>query len=1142
MTIDQPETNEWENLPRSPEGRPQITIRPQPPAGVPEGIKQQEFSGGPWPLEVAEARAPKPQAQPIVPEPPQEPPPEFPMASFIGEDGQFYDKEQKPIYRSPDQVIGDTVRSAATGYIDRIKDLVDPFSKNESGQYVADQPLPVDAYKGKIPAAQKDPISFGVPLGAEVAGTFAGVPGKGVLWGPISKAAAIGAAGAASRAGARQAAPVFGMGHNMPPPGPLPNAAPPGTPPPPYGAPPPMAPPPAGPRQIIHGHSDQEPINFDRVYTRTIDDLNPLKILERQLAQYGALAPGEEFYQLARLTRGSFGRSHQAINNTTFDFGTLANNGPGLKPILKPVAKDLKAFEEYAVAARDVELIQRGFQTGETLANAQAKLAAAPPHFRQALSNLHAYQDRVLQYLRDSGVVSGQAYLDIKALNKAYVPFHRSMDNADMFTSNKNVKSWNPIKRMQGSERDILSPVETIIRNTHMFIDLAEKNRALTALVRAGNNRALSGLVTRAPRQTHPVNVTRDEVENFLQGSGIQVPPGFQQAPDSFTIFRPNSFRPAPDEIAVFKNGKREVYKVDPEVANAVNGMGHQEIDLVTRVLSVPARLLRAGATLSPEFLVKNPARDQLVAMIFSKNGYLPVIDYVRGLGHMLGNSQKYQNWLKSGGANSSLVSLDRRYIAEEIKNLTKSGALNKVKNVLDPRQIIANLGKISEYGENPTRVAEFIRAQNKGKSAHQSGYESREVTVDFGRRGASRALEHIARTSAFFNPQVQGIDRLARALKDNPAATSFKIAAGIMLPTLGIYAYNRQDPRMMSIPRWERDLYWHIPTDDWQQYQPVDPKKERDEIRQIPDSFKKIVGGKTYVNYGTIYRAPKPFEIGTTFGSSLERVLDSYFAKDPDAFKSFAKTMRSSWLPNPIPQYLQPAIEGAANFNFFRDAKIVSKRIESPEHRQFEYGPYTTETAKYIGAAIANILPESRAASPAMIENSILGWSGTLGRYALEITDKAIDLAGGNKKVKPERGEADIPLWKAIVSRMPTTAAAEISDFYDNLEKTSANRRLIKRLNNERAPMNAPESPEEKKARISPAERIQRESVLLKMEKAGIAMGRQFDLIRRIQDAPNIPAPDKKKLIELTTFGAMSIAQQMNRSYYEQEKKLRGR
>lgn len=1128
--------SEWDAVPRTPEGQPKITVRPPSPAP-----QDDQLSDGPWPYDLAVARS-TPQEPEPTPEPPELPPvdeatpiPYEKIAKKIS--GVRSDPLQDRIPPPPQPTVSEMAQSnwdlfkrglteAPMAAVKSMHEALDRRYYPPEAAFIGDDGQFYDKDHKPI-ADQYKPTTLPVTVDPKTNKPEPAMPGLLDLVNTPGGGAPKGAATLA--AGFRHP----GMGHNMPPPGPLPGH---GVPPPPHAAPPPVAPPPAGPRRIVHGFDDSEPVTFDRIYTRTIDDLHPLKQLEGQLAQHGQLAPDEQFYQLARLTRGSFGRSHQALNNATFNFHNLANNGPGLKDVLKPVAKDLKDFERYAVAARDVELIQRGFQTGENLSNAQAIMNAAPPSYRQALQHLHGYQDRVLQYLRDSGVLSGESYNTIKALNKSYVPFHRAMDNADMFTSNRNIKSWNPIKKIQGSERDILSPIETIIRNTHMFMDLAEKNRALTALVKAGNNRALSGLVQKAPRQTHPVNVTKDEVENFLRGSGIQIPPGFQSAPDHFTIFRPNSFRPAPDEIAVFKNGKREVYKVDPEVANAVNGMGHHEVDLVTRFLSTPARMLRAGATLSPEFLVKNPARDQLVAMVFSKNGYLPVIDYIRGLGHMGFNTQKYQNWLKSGGANSSLVSLDRRYIAEEINNLTKSGVINSLKNVINPLNILQNLSKISEFGENPTRVSEFIRAQNKGKSAYQAGYDSREVTVDFGRRGSSKALEHIARTSSFFNTQVQGIDRLARAFKENPAATSFKITAGIVMPTLAIYAYNRQDPRMQSIPRWERDLYWHIPTDDWQPYEPI--KNEKEELRMIPDAFKKVVNGKTYVNHGTIYRAPKPFEIGTTFGSSLERVLDSYFAKDPEAFKEFAKTMRSSWLPNPIPQWVQPGIEGAANFNFFRDKPIVPKRLETPANRQYEYGPFTSDVAKYIGSAVANIAPESRAASPMMIENAILGWSGTLGRYALQIADKAIGMFSNQKKVTPAWGEADIPLWKAVVSRMPSTAAAEIGDFYENMEKTRTNRSLVKRLTNEGAPFQAPETPEAKQQRTAAAKRIEGDSVTVKMEKAGLAVSRQLEMIRKVYDAPNMTAEDKKKMIDLLTFGAMTIARQANKGYYDAENK----
>jgi hypothetical protein len=43
-----------------------------------------------------------------------------------------------------------------------------------------------------------------------------------------------------------------------------------------------------------------------------------------------------------------------------------------------------------------------------------------------------------------------------------------------------------------------------------------------------------------------------------------------------------------------------------------------------TRMVSIPARTLRAGAVLAPEFIARNPVRDQFTALAFSEHGYPP--------------------------------------------------------------------------------------------------------------------------------------------------------------------------------------------------------------------------------------------------------------------------------------------------------------------------------------------------------------------------------------------------------------------------------------------------------------------------------------------------------------------------------------
>lgn len=997
-----------------------------------------------------------------------------PDAVYIGDDGQFYDKDQNLI---PDQR----------------KPTIAPVTRDQR-------------------TSELQPAMPGI---FDIWNTLGSPAGKATL-----------GAGPSFRAP--------GMGHNQGPPmgG--------GVPPPPHVAPPPLTP--SG-RQIIHGHDASEPFTFDDWYTQTIDNLHPLKILQQRIAEHGALNPGEEFYELGRLTRGSYGRTRQALQNSTFDYETLQNTGPGLKQVLEPIKGELKEFEKFAVAMRDVELLNRGIDTGTTLGEAQNIIASAPPQFRAALNQLHGYQSRILEYLKDSGVISDDAMNAMQAANRNYVPFHRMMDAPEPGTTTRNLKSWDPIKAIKGSDRDILSPIETIIRNTHKFIDLAEKNRVLNSLVDSADARGLSGLVSPAKRKTHPIHVTREEVEKFFTDNGLPVPASLPAAPDSFAIFRPNAFRPAPDEIAVWKDGKRKIYNVDPEVAAAVNGMTREELGKVMEWAALPARALRAGVVLTPEFMVKNLMRDQLMAATQSQHGYIPFLDYVKGLGHMMGNTQTYQMWLKSGGANVAMTNLERKYLDEQIKNMFQSGWMDALKNnIKSPLQA---LEKLQEYSEHPTRIGEFANVLRKMGDPHRAGFVSREITTDFARRGSSEGLMNALSTIPFARATIQGLDRVVREFHRAPAATSFKVAALVSVPTIAFYAANRQDPRIFDIPREERRLFWHIMQDDWR---PVSPE----EYNKLPERYRKEENGQYFMNVGSPIRVPKPFELGFYFGSTLEMAMDKFFSDHPEEFKKLTgkdfpvqaapfkgwlKGAASSTLPGLVSQGILVPIEAISNYSFFRERPLVPKHIQSPENRKYEYTPFTTQTAKYLGEIMSNVLfPDWHIASPIVIENYVRGMSGTMGTYTLQGMDWVIrqgeKVAGKQHPPSPEMELPDYPVIRAFVTRLPSTVSTPITDFYQNLENSTTTRNLINRIAKDPAFGSTQQKQDERK-------NILEERSVLNMARTAKAMRVQMKQIEMIMASKTMTPPDKTKLIQIATLAMMKMASHAN-MMYEIDKKRR--
>lgn len=1081
--------NEWDFVPRSPEGRPQITVSKSP---FEEPPKEQEVS----PYSDAE-----------------------PVEAFNPWERAAQRVKQSNVGKLPtaeldwSQVPKEFMRGVREGPLSALKSWYETTEGRyypDKGAYLGDDNRFYESKeafeRGEPIPDQRKPTILPVTPNPE-GGVDLAMPGILDVWNtlgsPVKGAATLGAG--VTRHG------IPGVGHNQGPPlhppgPPVPPGAGPPLPPPPGAAPPPMAPGPASTRQIIRGQDDQTKLTWDERYTRLIDDLHPLKKLQDEVAQQGALAPDEQFYQLARLTRGSYGRAQQALDNGTYDFHTLQNNGVGLKQVLNPVRNNMDAFEEYAVAVRDIELLNRGIDPGVTRTDAMAKInaAAAHPEFRTALRNLHGYQDRILEYLGDSGILSPQALANIRANNRAYVPFNRAMDTEEIMGMARNLKPGNPIYKIQGSQRDILSPLETIVRNTHKFLDLAEKNRALNALVDAAQTRGLHGLV---------------------QDAGAA------------NIFN----RPGPDQIKVWRNGTPRLYTVDPEVAKAVNGMGRQEIDAVVDMISKPARWLRAGAVLAPDFLARNLTRDQLSAAIFSKNGYIPFIDYLRGVGHMAWKSKHYENWLKSGGANSNLVTLERRYVRDQLDNMRESGWMQKLWNNKNP---IKFLEKASEYSEQPSRIAEFVRSQKRGKTTHESGFESREVTVDFARHGASKAMQNFSQATAFFNPTIQGHDRLARAFIDNPYSTAFKIGAYITLPTLMAYAYNRQDPRMKDVPRQERDTYWHYPTNDWR---PISQEEmaslKKHGAGPIPKDWSNWIktdkNGQTYFNYGEIHRIPKPHEMGVFFGSSVERSLDAYFYKHPDAFKGFTKSLASATLPPLLPQAGLAPIEAITNYRFFTESPLVPKRVSSPRDRQYEYTPFTTETAKLVGNIIGQVAPESQLASPIVLENYVSAWAGTLGRYTLQLMDASMEggrrtaaaLKGDNRKpkVSPEWSEADIPVWRAFVTRLPATSAQPVRDFYQNLESSTTAKALMSRV----AKSSEFEDSSQRgltRGRIAAAH--PEATMALNMAKTGVAVNRMFKAMEMIMNNRDMTPREKRRAIDMLSINMMYATTQANDAF----------
>lgn len=835
--------------------------------------------------------------------------------------------------------------------------------------------------------------------------------------------------------------------------------------------------------KVRSGETPKERLTFDQLYTRFVDDLNPIKTALEE-AGYTNLPVSEDAYTLHRLTRGSFGKADQMLLNHTYKFDTYENNGRSLKDIISPLGGDLTDFRDYMIAKRALELEARGVKSGFGVDAPKAILS----HWKDKAfewdrigSELVGYQNRLTLYLRDSGLISQEGYRAMVEMNKNYIPFFRFTDPT-LFPkgTGKGLSSRNPLKSIEGAAYDIVDPIESIIRNTYAYVQLAEKNAAnlqlikllkkwdfktpehLTALPKPGNFEIFGEAPSGPASEGAALRRGADTVSEPGPTSMAERMKAAGEASDAVPLvekFQPPAVKdahfidvefeevfkhygienrelkevlssfarePSGNEIFAFENGRRVSMKTDDmELLSSWRQLDRYSATELTKLLAKPARLLRAGVTLDPAFMARNVMQDLFAAMVNTKGAIFSPISTAKGVRARWSKDVDFQNWLKGGGANGSMVSLDRAYVQESILKLNQDtnfleGSWNVIKSPL------TGLRMLSEFVENATRLGEFEKLAGyrrfggdpagtaAGKAAIQAAaMSSREVTLDFARIGAQ--MRGYSMITAFANAQVQGVDRFARAMKERPFRTSAAIMGGIVAPTVYLWWANHDDPRYKRLESWEKDLFWHFMTENH------------------------------------VFKIRKPLgPPGVIFGAGVERALEAYFDDNPRAFKSFGSSLIASLAPGYIPTLAVPIVEQFANKSTFSEAPIVPSALEK-QLPEYQYTPYTTELAKAVGGILGAIPGVKDTAidasspfngvaraltSPTLIENYLRGWTGGTGEWVKNALDLSLRKAGVlPDPPKPEDTLEDLPFAKAFMVKHQKMTGP-ITDFYEENAK----------------------------------------------------------------------------------------------------------
>jgi hypothetical protein len=714
------------------------------------------------------------------------------------------------------------------------------------------------------------------------------------------------------------------------------------------------------------------------------------------------------------------------------------------KKFVGPVT-ERRVSEEQALQA-EIDLADLAFKYGDAI-----------EFFDSTSQELYGFQKRVLQLFVKSGNMSQEQYNEIVNANQNYIPFQRVMLND--FLKNKGfnqdqvrrvlgvlsddeiqqvideekisqeqydriitddpgaIEILKPlmqpskggkdlfsgasakavVKRLRGSDLAIKDPINSIIGNTSRIIDLSSRNNIARSLVNL-----------------------RDYIPEFIQ----EIPQQMQEVTiDGKKVLVPSN-RPPADAVEVFIDGKRKYFEVSDPILKAMQGMKPEQLSfgerLFKQLLAAPTTVFRVGATMTPEFILKNTFRDQFNAALMSEARPTP-IDMVKGLASLVDDGESYNQWKASGGSMGTYMDLSDTGLYDAHKDLMDETKYSMKMLRTFGLQPLADFASATEQA---TRVGIYTASKRAGMSDLKAAQESRQGTADFMRSGS--VGKSINRYVPFFNAAVQGTDKLIRAFKKNPKQVSVIGAMTITMPSVllaGYYLYGAPDDEReeyLNIPQWVRDTHW------------------------------------VYKVGGNWQRIPKPFAPGYIFGTLPEKFMTwSHQNNNPVGKSIYEEVLAGMWMSlSPVsdatgllPPPAKVGLEIATNWNFYRGQAIYPDYLDDLEP-ELRATPYTSETARVLG--------EKFNVSPANVDALLKGTFASSSKYITGAGDMILgQVREFNDQPYSARptSDMDIPVLGSFLVRPPVSGSSITGNtFYDLSQEIKIKSNSLKSYSGQKA------------------------------------------------------------------------------------------
>jgi len=614
-----------------------------------------------------------------------------------------------------------------------------------------------------------------------------------------------------------------------------------------------------------------------------------------------------------------------------------------------------------------------------------------------------------------------------------YIPFYRTdADEGRAFGpgTRKGLSNQSAgIRQLTGSEENLNDPLSNIIQNFTRLMDSALKNRAMLLAVDGLKD---SGYFEKLGLDTKPETVPLAEVKKYLQAQGLDAQTLALTPKASLEGIARMLTLQAPmgdDVVRVMRKGRAEYYRVqDPLLLRSLTAFHDTPMAAWMKPLIWSKQALTAGATITPDFIGRNMARDTLEAWLTSKGKFTPVIDTLRGVGETLRETPLAQDLMMAGsyfhgglfhvGDYEATGRATRRALRQHGISESKTEAV--VKTLINPKRIWDVYRRVAESTEMGSRISLAKQRMDRGGSFREAALEGKDF-LDFQLRGDSALLKFMVGTVPFMNARIQGNYRLARVSTASDRRKMVLARLAVMASaTAMLYAWNQlaHGDAYDDLEEWEKDVYWHVAP-------------------------------------GTPYhiRIPKPFELGLFGGTAVERSMAAFNHhaisegqrgdRLEDSWAALLRGTGDTLAMNPIPQAFRPMFELWANENAFTGSPIESQgdRWKAPSERKTAH---TSETLVQVSRGMEAIFDDN-APSPKQLQHLWRGYFAGMGMYFMDAVDVPVRWLS-NAPEKPEKALRDWPLIGTFArGDTPARNTAPMTQLYEWRDEAQKRSRAVK-------------------------------------------------------------------------------------------------